>query len=255
MAVTFDPTSSQYLSNGPVHDLPDLCSISLWMQTPDWASLRIMLGRVDGGGSKGWAIEGAATDDSIIRTYQSGYAQDHVVGAYSANTWVHLLWIHKYVSGVGGYERLIKNGGSPVDQGDKATTPLATNKLFIGAWNNDGTAQFYWKGKIAEVAIWDNADLESHKGDLYTQAATGKAANHSDILITPTYYWSLDNKITADIGGSGVDLMNNNSCAVASHVADSLTIARSSGSIAPLSSIKMVRPPGSLIRPSGFGRK
>ena len=119
------------------------------------------------------------------------------------------------------------------------------NNLDNGTWRP-------WKGKVSDCAIYEGDIL----GPARTNLLTFSPDRTADVGVTPIAYWPLqaDANAHATYGGATCNLSAVGSLTFTA--SDGPSITRPSGaSVVNPRLLSSISPPGSLFKPSGFGRK
>ena len=155
-------------------------AISMWVNADDFSE-RWPFQQGDGQGTENY-IRFYNTDDIQVRWGNI----TQTFSGYSANTWYHIVaqkdennnanvWINGVEMG---------SSGSP--------SSITVNKTQIGRRYNNGAYQYYFKGEIDQVRIFDTALTSGEVNSLYNETATSAALGTIDSPSTVAYYKMAD---------------------------------------------------------------
>jgi hypothetical protein len=180
-AVSFDGTDDRTDVAYAAGLNPDKFTVEAWARPTGGAGTNraVVASYNEVGGVFGYGIW-AASDNTWKLYVGNGSARTTVTGpAVTLNAWTHLVGTYD-----GTTASLYVNGNlaatTAVTYASNATAPLG-----IGAWNNSGTWQQYFPGRIDEVAVYKRA-LSLARVQMHYSAYRAEV-----LTDTPTAYWRL----------------------------------------------------------------
>ena len=171
-------------------------TISAWMSADDAAALKTVLGVGHTSNANFFAQEAGTTGDGRPASCRrSDGASANSTAGFTIGSWENVIAVFAATNDRRAYVR----GSNKGTQGSDAGAMGAVNRTNIGALTYQGTLANYFKGKIAEVAIWNIALTDDNA------TALGVSNNSPLLVARPNLiaYWRINGSASPEVDEIG----------------------------------------------------